>query len=61
MRCYSCNCILSQQESIRKFKESGTYTELCSGCLSTISDDVETVEGNYEPEENLDGGEENYD
>jgi hypothetical protein len=55
-RCYACNCILTTQESVRKFKGSGTFTELCSSCLSTISEEVETVEGAYveEPEKDDD-------
>ena len=45
MRCYCCDRILKPSESTRKFKESQAYTDMCDGCLSTISDDVETVEG----------------
>ena len=52
MRCYSCNCILSTQESVRRFKGSGAFTELCNGCLGTISDEVETTDGKFQEEEN---------
>ena len=48
-RCIACNCILTPQESTRRFKGSGTFTELCNKCLDTI--DVETVEGNVPDEE----------
>lgn len=44
MRCYCCNKILKPSEATRKFKESGSYTEMCDGCLAEITD-VETVEG----------------
>lgn len=44
-RCECCNVILTPQEATRKFKGSNTYTDMCNKCLSTISDDVETVEG----------------
>ena len=43
MRCISCDCILTPQESVRKFKDSGEYTETCSGCLQYIP--VATTEG----------------
>jgi len=59
MRCSCCNTILSPQESTRKFKESGTYVDMCNKCLATISDDVDTVDG-YAPDEH-DEGEEEYD
>jgi hypothetical protein len=49
MRCYSCNVILSTSESVRRFKQSGEFTELCTKCLNTI-DDVETEDGAYEEE-----------
>lgn len=62
MRCYSCDCILNPEESVRKFKGSGQFTELCSKCLRTISE-IETVEGSYakEDEESLEEDEEDYD
>lgn len=44
MKCYCCDHILTTQESTRKFKESGNYTEMCTTCLNTISD-IETEEG----------------
>jgi len=53
-RCYSCNCILTPQELVRKFKGSGEYTEMCSSCLNTISDEVETQEGSYEDTDEYD-------
>ncbi len=45
MRCYSCNKVLTTQESVRRFKGSGDFVDLCNGCLSTISEDVDTVDG----------------
>jgi len=49
VKCYCCDHILTTQESTRKFKESGNYTEMCTTCLNTISD-IETEEG-FEDEE----------
>lgn len=44
MRCYCCNNILKPSETTRRFKESGVYTEMCDGCLTTIAD-VDTIDG----------------
>lgn len=55
MRCTCCNRILDTQESTRKFAGSGTYVDMCNTCLSTIEDDVETIDGEYyEPEDKED-------
>jgi hypothetical protein len=54
MRCAACNVILSTSESVRRFKGSGDFVDLCNKCLSTISDDVETVDGEAEDEEGVD-------
>lgn len=43
-RCYCCNRILTTQESVRRFKDSGEFTEMCDTCLSEIAD-IPTVEG----------------
>jgi hypothetical protein len=51
MRCSACNVILSTSESVRRFKNSGDFVDLCNKCLSTISDDVETVDGEAQDEE----------
>jgi hypothetical protein len=60
MRCYCCNTILKPSEATRKFKESGVFTEMCNTCLGTISDEVETVEGEAQDEDHFDD-EEEYD
>lgn len=57
MRCECCNKILNSQESTRKFKESGTFVDMCNECLDTISDDVEVTEGYQEGEDNYDDDE----
>ncbi len=49
MRCCCCDVILTPQESTRKFKESLTYTDMCTKCLKTI--DVPTIEGKANHEE----------
>jgi len=45
MRCLSCNQILSDYESTRKYKNTKTFIDLCSSCfnqsdlkLSEVSD-----------------------
>jgi hypothetical protein len=58
MRCSACNVILTTTESVRRFKNSGDFVDLCNKCLSTISDDVETVDGSASEED--DDEEENY-
>jgi len=45
MRCTACNVVLTPEEAVRRFKGSGTFVDMCNKCLSTISDDVETVDG----------------
>lgn len=46
MRCDCCSVILTPQESVRKFRDSGEYTNTCTKCLRDIP--VATVEGiNY--------------
>lgn len=39
MRCYCCNHILTTQETNRRFRESGQFTEMCNTCLNTIDGD----------------------
>lgn len=52
MRCSCCNVILTPQESVRKFRDSGEYTDTCSRCLRDI--DVPTKEGAAYDEDMLD-------
>ena len=47
MKCYACDCILTPQESVRRFEESQEFVDLCNKRLTTIEDDVETVDGEY--------------
>jgi hypothetical protein len=54
MRCYCCNKLLKPSEATRKFKESGVFTDMCNECLSTISEEVETVEGEGNDEDLFD-------
>ena len=51
MRCECCNVVLTPQESVRKFKHSGNYTDTCTRCLREI--DVDTLEGSCFIEEEL--------
>lgn len=54
MRCSCCDVILTPAESVRRFKESGEFVDMCNKCLSTISDDVRVVEGNAPAEDEED-------
>ena len=51
MKCSCCDVILTTAESVRKFKNSGNYVDMCNKCLATISDDVATVDGVASEEE----------
>ena len=51
MRCSCCNVILTPAESVRRFKGSGEFVDMCNKCLSTISDDIETVDGSVDQDE----------
>lgn len=47
MRCCCCDVILTPQESVRKFRDSGHFTDTCTRCLRDIP--VATTEGfNYD-------------
>ena len=54
MRCAACNVPLSTSESVRRFKESGDFVDLCNKCLATISDDVQVVDGQASDEDDDD-------
>ena len=45
MRCNACNVILTNPEATRRFRNSGTFVDLCNKCLHTIDDDIPTEEG----------------
>lgn len=52
MRCTCCNTLLTPRQATRRFKESGTFVDMCDTCLSTISDSVEVVESNLSDDDN---------
>ena len=52
MRCVCCNVILTPQESVRKFRDWGEYTDTCTRCLRDIP--VPTVEGAAYDEDMID-------
>lgn len=58
MKCSCCDVILTTAESVRKFKSSGEYVDMCNKCLSTISDDVVVVDGAASDEEDSSESEE---
>jgi len=51
MRCYACNCELSDYESTRKSKVTGQYIDLCDHCFSEVSDVFIGVEERIEQDE----------
>lgn len=44
-RCLSCNRILNDRESVRKYSSSGDYLDLCDRCFGPVSGDIPTLEG----------------
>ena len=59
MRCQCCNVILTPQESVRKFRDSGSFTDTCSKCLRDIP--ASTVEGKaFKDLEDYDEGDDQY-
>ena len=59
MKCYCCDKILSTQESVRRFKETGAFVDMCNTCLSTIDDEIEVVDSPHLSDDEYDeeGGE----
>ena len=58
MRCQSCDCALTDQESVRKSINTGEYLDLCNSCLaetdiivadSFFMEELEEVEDEYIP------------
>lgn len=45
MRCVACNVILTTSESVRRFRHSKEFVDLCTKCLNTIDDNIPTTEG----------------
>ena len=43
MRCLSCNKILTDFESTRKFASTGEFLDLCNRCYSEVQDDIDTI------------------
>jgi hypothetical protein len=43
MRCLSCNKILSDYESTRKYKETKTFIDLCNTCFSSSDLNISDV------------------
>lgn len=44
IRCFSCDCELSDFESTRKSKITQDYLDLCEDCFSTITDEFVSIE-----------------
>lgn len=42
MKCRACDCILSDYEASRKYKNSGVFIDLCTDCLAGL--DIETTD-----------------
>lgn len=58
MRCVACDAELTDRESRSKFLYSGKYTDMCSACLDTISEEAPTQDDSFRGNEatNLDEG-----
>lgn len=44
MRCLACNCNLNDYESTRKSVNTNQFIDLCNGCFSSVSEDVQTID-----------------
>jgi hypothetical protein len=51
MRCECCDRILSDEEATSKFVESGTYTNMCTGCLGFLPKEIKVATRQEKPEE----------
>lgn len=38
MKCRSCDCILTDAESVRKYDQTEVFIDLCDSCFSYIED-----------------------
>lgn len=53
MHCDCCDVLLTPQESVRRFRDSGEFTNTCTRCLRDIP--IPTVEGrNYKDDDDID-------
>jgi hypothetical protein len=59
MRCQSCDCNLTDEESVRKSKVTDEYLDLCNSCLSTIDEFVEYIPAHKFDPNDINNGEEN--
>jgi len=44
MRCRSCDCALTDRESVRRVASTLEFLDLCNSCYEPIKEDVPTVE-----------------
>lgn len=44
MRCLACNVALSDFEATRKSAVSGSFLDLCNGCCSHTTEDIDTID-----------------
>ena len=44
MRCTCCDRLLNDFESTRKSKTTGDYLDMCNGCISSVADQLETID-----------------
>lgn len=46
MRCLSCNCLLTDKESTRKYRSDHTFVDLCNRCFnSSDMSGIDIIEG----------------
>jgi hypothetical protein len=44
MRCLACNRLLTDYEATRRSAYTDEFVDLCNGCFSSISEDMNTIE-----------------
>jgi hypothetical protein len=44
MRCLACNRALTDYEATRKSVTTNEFIDLCNGCFSSVSEDLQTLE-----------------
>jgi len=44
MRCRACNVILTDQEAVKKDKQTGEFLDMCLGCLYGVEDSDDYID-----------------
>ena len=51
MHCQVCDCLLTDEESVRKNEDTGDYWDLCGNCIANLWFDINDVYFDSEPTE----------